>query len=93
MPAVDPALDPRENPYAPPAAPLLDESEDGDEWVQSRSDYEGERRSVVLMVVLWVVTAGIYPFIWFVRRTRFLDSLDADKKSACCRGCPLGVSS
>jgi hypothetical protein len=62
--------DPLANPYAPPAAEVAAPS----------SDYEGERRSVLLMLLLTIVTFGVYPIIWYLRRTPFLDSLTVDKK-------------
>jgi len=72
-----PSPDPLSNPYAPPASPLaLAGTQDG----SSVSSYEGERRSVVLLILLSVVTLGIYPVVWYVRRAPFLDSLSADKK-------------
>lgn len=71
--------DPLWNPYAPPAAPptrveppLVRNS--------SPSNYDGERRSVVILMVLCAVTFGVYPSIWYLRRARFLDSLVPHKK-------------
>ena len=32
------------------------------------------------MILLWVVTLGVYAGIWYVRRARFFDGLDASKK-------------
>jgi hypothetical protein len=83
--------DPLYNPYAPPAAPTgyaALQSEEG-------SSYAAEQRSVLLLVFLSVVTLGIYPAVWFVRRRRFLDSLNADVKLGGLAWAPLiatGVS-
>ncbi|HEY8091252.1 MAG TPA: DUF4234 domain-containing protein [Polyangiaceae bacterium] len=68
------APDPLTNPYAPPKA----ESSSGRS--SKRSRYEDERRSVPLLIVLCVVTFGIYPAFWYVRRTPFFDRLDSDKR-------------
>jgi hypothetical protein len=66
--------DPQTNPYAPPAAGVGAVAQS-----TKRSKYESERRSVLLMVLLTIVTVGQYPLVWYVRRARFLDSLNADE--------------
>jgi hypothetical protein len=71
-----PAPDPLSNPYAPPASPLAEAGTHG----ASFPSYDAERRSVALVVLLSVVTLGIYTVVWYVRRAPFLDSLSADKK-------------
>ena len=71
-----PSPDPLTNPYAPPAA----EPEAAEARGSSRSNYEGERRSVLLLLLISIVTVGLYQFVWYLRRSRFLDSLSADKK-------------
>jgi hypothetical protein len=68
------------DPYAPPA-----EEDGGSDPEPGRrssrgADYESERRPVVLMLLLTVVTCGFYPVIWLFRRREFLDTLDADAK-------------
>ncbi len=68
--------DPLTNPYAPPAAPSAVAASPR----RSRSNYESERRSVPLLAVLCVITFGVYPSIWYLRRARFLDSLAPPKK-------------
>jgi hypothetical protein len=68
------------NPYAPPAAPEapgIDASEPG---ARAPSRYDVERRNVMLLILLSLVTLGVYPAIWYVRRAPFLDSLDARKR-------------
>jgi hypothetical protein len=71
-----PSPDPLANPYAPPAAEAPPEAS----TVRgARSDYDGERRSVLLMVLLSVVTFGFYPVVWYIRRTPFLNARWADK--------------
>jgi hypothetical protein len=65
------------NPYAPPAADVEARPARGR---YSQSSYAGERRSVLLMILLSVVTLGVYPIIWYLRRAPFLDALSADKK-------------
>jgi hypothetical protein len=72
-----PSPDPLSNPYAAPASPL---AEAGTAGASTSSSYENERRSVVLLIFLSVVTLGIYAVVWYVRRAPFLDSLSADKK-------------
>lgn len=64
------------NPYAPPADAHVDRGDmvpfTGDGEI---SDYEVERRPVVLCIVLSFVTLGLYPSIWLLQRRPFLDSL------------------
>jgi hypothetical protein len=66
------------DPYAPPVEPSRDEERNP--LPRGVSDYAGERRPVVLLILLSVVTLGIYPIIWLFRRRAFLDSLDSDAK-------------
>jgi len=68
---------PQANPYAPPAA---DADPRPARRGYSQSSYAGERRSVLLMILLSVVTFGVYPIVWYLRRAPFLDALPADKK-------------
>ncbi len=89
-PGPDRALDrpmngnPLETPSAPPApappAPL---------GGQARGGYQDERRSVLLLLVLSIITLGIYPAVWFFRRRRFLDSLDSSEKLGSMAAAPL----
>jgi len=74
---VAPSPDPLSNPYAPPA---VEPAEAHAPRRSSRSSYDSEHRSVGLVILLSLVTLGLYPAIWYVRRAPFLDSLDADKK-------------
>lgn len=64
------------NPYAPPVDALVDRGEmmpfTGDGEI---SDYEIERRPVVLCIVFSFITLGLYPSIWLLQRRPFLDSL------------------
>jgi hypothetical protein len=57
------------NPFAPPAAP-----------VASAADTGLKRRSVWLMVLLILVTLGIYYPVWFWRRRQGLNRLDSPRK-------------
>jgi hypothetical protein len=57
------------NPYAPPKASIED---------PSATDLK--RRSVLLMVVLTLVTFGLYYPIWFLRRRAALNRLDSPRK-------------
>src|SRR6266566_1911660 len=57
------------NPYTPPKAAVADVSPTG-----------LRRRSVVLMIVLTVVTFGLYYPIWFLRRRAALNRLDSPRK-------------
>ncbi len=41
------------------------------------------------MVVLSVVTLGVYPAVWFLRRRRFVDSLDSTQKLGHLAAAPL----
>jgi hypothetical protein len=76
------------NPYAPPATqPRARWNEQ--EGATLGSPYEHERRSVALLLVLTIVTLGIYPAIWFYRRRRFLDSLHSDQKLGVLASGPL----
>lgn len=70
--------DPLTNPYAPPeSSPAYAALVEPD---GSPSNYEGERRSVVILVLLCLVTFGVFPSFWYLRRKRFLDSLAADRR-------------
>jgi Domain of unknown function (DUF4234) len=73
-----PEQDPLTNPYAPPAASSTERGAEARPRGVSR--YDDEQRSVLLLLVLSVVTLGIYPAFWYLRRQPFLDSLDASKK-------------
>jgi len=57
------------NPYAPPKAAVADLSSTG-----------LKRRSVILMIVLSIVTFGLYYPIWFLRRRAALNRLDSPRK-------------
>lgn len=71
--------DPLKNPYAPPAdvTPEPEEHErEGGRRRRSRVDFATERRSVVLVLLLWLFTLGVYNTVWLWRRRPFIDSLD-----------------
>lgn len=57
------------NHYAPPKAVVVDLSSTG-----------LKRRSVILMIVLSIVTFGLYYPIWFLRRRTALNRLDSPRK-------------
>jgi uncharacterized protein DUF4234 len=57
------------NPYAPPKAAVADLSPTG-----------FKRRSVILMILLSIVTFGLYFPIWFLRRRAALNRLDSPRK-------------
>jgi uncharacterized protein DUF4234 len=57
------------NPYTPPKAAVADLSPTG-----------LKRRSVILMIVLSIVTFGLYYPIWFLRRRAALNRLDSPRK-------------
>src|SRR4051794_19359037 len=57
------------NPYAPPKAAVADRSSTG-----------LKRRSVIMMLVLTIVTFGLYYPIWFLRRRAALNGLDSPRK-------------
>ncbi|PYQ83298.1 MAG: hypothetical protein DMG02_33910 [Acidobacteria bacterium] len=57
------------NPYAPPKAAVADLSPTG-----------LKRRSVILMILLSIVTFGLYFPIWFLRRRAALNRLDSPRK-------------
>src|SRR6187549_2097058 len=57
------------NPYGPPKAAFVDISARG-----------LKRRSIVLMIVLFVMTFGFYYPIWFLRRRGALNRLDSQRK-------------
>jgi len=57
------------NPYAPPTAAIADLSSGG-----------LKRRSVVLMIVLTLLTFGVYYPIWFLRRRSGLNRLNSPRK-------------
>lgn len=57
------------NPYAPPKASIDEPSATG-----------LKRRSVLLMIVLTLVTFGLYFPIWFLRRRAALNRLDSPRK-------------
>src|SRR6476661_1199856 len=72
------AIDPLSNPYAPPATAT--EAPPGVGVRSGSGSYRDERRSVPLLVLLTIITLGIYPSVWFFRRRRFLDARDARQK-------------
>ena len=57
------------NPYVPPKAAVADISPTG-----------LKRRSLILMIVLSIVTFGLYYPIWFLRRRAALNRLDSPRK-------------
>ena len=57
------------NPYAPPKAAVADLSPTG-----------LKRRSVILMILLTIVTFGLYVPIWFLHRRAALNRLDSPRK-------------
>jgi hypothetical protein len=57
------------NPYAPPKAAVADVAPIG-----------LKRRSVILMILLSIVTLGLYYPIWFLRRRAALNQLDSPRK-------------
>ena len=59
------------NPYAPPTATVAD-----------LSRVPLKRRSVLLMIVFTIFTAGFYVPIWFLRRREALNQLDSPRKLA-----------
>ena len=60
------------NPYAPPKAPVADRS--------SASTTGLKRRRVLVMIVLSIVTFGLYYPIWFFRRREALNRLNSPRK-------------
>lgn len=71
--------DPLKNPYAPPAevTPEPEEQEgEGGRRRRRRVDFSPERRSVVVVLLLTIVTFGVYNTVWLWRRRAFIDSLD-----------------
>jgi hypothetical protein len=62
------------NPYAAPQS--VDAPFDGSQ----PSSYADERRSLWMMMLLSVITLGVYPSVWIIRRARFLDGLRSDRK-------------
>jgi uncharacterized protein DUF4234 len=58
------------NPYAPPKAAVTDQS----------SPRGLRRRSVILMIVLTIITFGLYYPIWFFRRRGALNRLNSPRK-------------
>jgi hypothetical protein len=77
--------DPLQNPYAPPAAA----PQQGPVARDGHASYRDERRSVLLVVGLTVITLGFYPAIWFLRRRAFVDSLDSTVKLGSMAAVPL----
>lgn len=57
------------NPYAPPKAAVADIASTG-----------LKRRSVIVMILLSIVTLGLYYSIWFLRRRTALNRLDSPRK-------------
>lgn len=57
------------NPYAPPKAAVADIANPG-----------LQRRSVFVMIVLTVVTFGLYYIVWFFRRRAALNALNSSRK-------------
>jgi hypothetical protein len=80
--------DPVHNPYAPPAVHAA-VPQGGAVERGAYGAYPDERRSVPLLILLTVITLGIYPSVWIVRRRRFLDSLDSTEKLGGLAAAPL----
>ena len=59
------------NPYAPPRAPVAD---------LEPNTHGLRRRSVLAMVVLTIITFGLYYLAWWFRRRRGLNRLNSDAK-------------
>jgi hypothetical protein len=70
QPAVVRSMEP--NPYAPPKATVADRS--------SASSTGLGRRRVIVMIVLTIVTFGLYYPIWFFRRRGALNRLNSPRK-------------
>ena len=60
------------NPYAPPKAPVAD----------LPSPTGLKQRRVWVMIVLTIVTSGLYYLIWFFRRRKALNALNSPRKVA-----------
>ena len=70
--------DERRNPYA---APKVARRVRSDEDAPRRTaNFESQRQSVLVTVLLGIFTIGIYQWIWWFLRRRFLDGLDASEK-------------
>jgi hypothetical protein len=82
------AFNPLDNPYAPPATEALAGVQDSG----LQSSYQAERRSVLFLVFLSVITLGVYPAVWFLRRRAFLDSLDSTDKLGGLAAAPLAAT-
>jgi hypothetical protein len=52
---------------------------------------ESQRMSVALLILLTVVTCGVYTPIWFLQRRRFLNALDSSEKEIP-EGMPIAVA-
>lgn len=72
--------DDQHNPYAPPAEATADVRAFSDGYEDGPNAFEGERRPVILTIVLSLVTLGFYPSIWLLRRRPFLDRQDTGKE-------------
>lgn len=81
------AIDPLSNPYAPPATAT--EAPPGAVARGGSGSYRDERRSVPLLLLLTILTLGLYPSVWFFRRRRFLDARDSSKKLGPLAAAPL----
>ncbi|MCC6557919.1 MAG: DUF4234 domain-containing protein [Polyangiaceae bacterium] len=51
---------------------------------------ESQRMSVALLVVLTLVTCGLYSPIWFLKRRRFLNALDSSEREIP-EGLPIAI--
>jgi hypothetical protein len=84
------SIDPLQNPYAPPATPAAAPA--GAQARGATRSYRDERRSVLLLFALTVITLGVYPSIWFFRRRHFLASLDSTRKLGPFAAAPLAAT-
>jgi hypothetical protein len=80
--------EPTYNPYAAPAVNLPGIGGDVVDG-EGGASYADERRSVLFLIFLSIITVGIYPVVWYLRRRRFLDSLHADEKMRGWAAAPL----
>lgn len=74
------------NPYAPPATASLPQRG------ALGGAYASQRQSVLVLIVLSVITIGIYPAVWFLLRQSFLDSLDSGPKLGALAFGPLAAN-
>lgn len=82
----------RANPYAAPKAAIRARRE-GDDETGRFANFESARFPLVFTIILSIFSCGLYQYVWWFLRRRFLDGLDSDLKLGLALPIVIGVTS